>query len=389
MELNKTMDFIKMNNNENFFIKNNQVTIIIGENGSGKSTILKNIAKERISKKRHVIGIANTIYDKFNIKSQKFSFLGARQGRKITETSIKRALIESQNDSAYDLRKISNILKYIGYDAEIGIRLSGLNTEMLKYIDIDENLYKKQELFELLDLFELVPQIGQNTVIWLGMNNYNLQELKSSFFTRILRHEKILKKIKVLKSINVFLRKNDQEIELQNASSGELSFITTMIYISTVIKINSTILIDEPENSLHPKWQKEYLNKFLDLFYFYSPTIVIATHSPLIISGAENSKNSVNIYKNDGKAFYPIHHEDNDMESLLWELFEVITPENRFMSKFLIGKLNELSEHKISIHDVRDIIADLIKSSYDERQTNTLQGILEIANKINRRAENV
>lgn len=95
-----------------------------------------------------------------------------------------------------------------------------------------------------------------------------------------------------------------KEISLHQASSGELTLITSLIYISSVITRNAIILVDEPENSLHPKWQTEYVKNLLDLFYLYEPSIVIATHSALILNGAELNYENVNVYKGkDGKIF--------------------------------------------------------------------------------------
>lgn len=368
-------------------INPNETTVIIGENGSGKSTLLNSLAKAHSKDGIHVIGIANTIYDKFNLRSSKFSFLGARSGREIAKKSIKRALIESTNDEFHDLKKMSNILNYVGYDGVIGIKVTGLNVK-----NVNTSNFGNESVFDINSLvYKYLYYFKKPTdsIVWLGVADHQLSEIDKSYFARFIKYESMLKKNKALTSIEIFLRKNGRTIPLDKASSGELSFITSMIYISTLIKINSTILIDEPENSLHPKWQKEYLNKILDLFYFYSPTIVIATHSPLIVSGAENTDSKVTIYKHEGQKFSKFSHKDNDMESLLWGLFEVVTPENRFMSNFLVTTLNDLAERKIKILEVKNRISELEKSCYDERQLNTLKGISEIADRIESRTSNV
>ena len=99
-----------------------------------------------------------------------------------------------------------------------------------------------------------------------------------------------MKKLGILKGITLYLEKDGQEISLQNASSGELLLLSTLTFISSYIKRNSIILIDEPENSLHPKWQKDYISLLLkvltdyfkDDFKFFN--IACATHSPFILS---------------------------------------------------------------------------------------------------------
>lgn len=88
-----------------------------------------------------------------------------------------------------------------------------------------------------------------------------------------------------------------------DASSGELALITSIVYISTVISERTVILIDEPENSLHPKWQKQFVQILFDIFYFFQPKIIIATHSPLIVNGAELFTKDPKIFKADNFTF--------------------------------------------------------------------------------------
>lgn len=82
------------------------------------------------------------------------------------------------------------------------------------------------------------------------------------------------------------LFKGNQRFKLDGASSGESHFLAQMLFLDNSLNKNekNIILIDEPEISLHPKWQREYLFKLYDYFYMYDLTIFIATHSPLIIS---------------------------------------------------------------------------------------------------------
>ncbi|WP_165838477.1 AAA family ATPase [Pokkaliibacter plantistimulans] len=111
----------------------------------------------------------------------------------------------------------------------------------------------------------------------MEFDDFSFDKVNKSLFSRFIALESKLRRLGVLKSIDIFLRKNEQEIALNRASSGELSFITSVIYLSSVIDDRTIVLIDEPENSLHPSWQKEYLGKILDLFPYYQTNFVIAT----------------------------------------------------------------------------------------------------------------
>ncbi len=58
--------------------------------------------------------------------------------------------------------------------------------------------------------------------------------------------------------------------------------------ISNKIKKNIIILIDEGETTLHPEWQKRYINYYIDFLKDNFPDknfhIILTTHSPFLIS---------------------------------------------------------------------------------------------------------
>ena len=139
--------------------------------------------------------------------------------------------------------------------------------------------------------------------------------------------------------------------------------------------MNSVVLIDEPENSLHPKWQSEYTKKFLELFYQYYPKIVIATHSPIIISGSESYFQTTKTYKAENGIFKLQKKEPLNVEEILFRYFNVTTPENRFLSEHLIRYLNLLSYEKIDIETFNSKIDEIIGESYDKKQIEVLSQI--------------
>jgi predicted ATPase len=362
-------------------------SIIIGENGSGKSYLLNKLAKKYVSKGFNVIGIANSIHDKFTLRSKYFSLLGARMGRTIASKTIKRAFKENSDDDVLRLRKFSEILTYAGYSGRIGFRLNGI--QEIELFDLDDAEYLNEE--EKSDVrvisskyFHMHSNYNseQENVIWLGRGRSNYEEVESSVFQRLIKLETKLKKLGFIKSIDVLLEKEEKIIGLNQASSGELAFITSMIYISTVITERTIILVDEPENSLHPLWQKEYFAKLLDLFHYYDLEIVLATHSPLIVSGAANGNTKIHVYKAVEGELTALQYESQNLESLLWSFFSITTPESRFMSEYFVSMLNRLAEKKANLDEVLASVEAFKVRSYDENQIRTLDGIQEIAFKI-------
>jgi predicted ATPase len=78
-----------------------------------------------------------------------------------------------------------------------------------------------------------------------------------------------------------------QRIGLNSLSSGEKHAL--LIFLETLIAEVGTVLIDEPEISLHVDWQRELISDMRQL----NPDaqLIVATHSPLIMSGI--SKNEI------------------------------------------------------------------------------------------------
>ncbi|MFA0289575.1 AAA family ATPase, partial [Vibrio sp. 10N.222.45.F7] len=78
---------------------------------------------------------------------------------------------------------------------------------------------------------------------------------------------------------------NRKFVDFIDASSGEQCLAMMLLGIASQIENNSLICIDEPEISLHPEWQEEFIPLINDLFSLYSGChFVIATHSPLLVS---------------------------------------------------------------------------------------------------------
>ena len=90
----------------------------------------------------------------------------------------------------------------------------------------------------------------------------------------------------------VILLKNAKQIfktSWYNMSSGEKSYL---VFYSRFLNLkkprNAIVLIDEIENTFHPQWQKEIMNRIIEFFKkHYSDTklqIIITSNSPFLIS---------------------------------------------------------------------------------------------------------
>ncbi|WP_170446250.1 AAA family ATPase [Ruegeria arenilitoris] len=106
---------------------------------------------------------------------------------------------------------------------------------------------------------------------------------------RVLPKEIKFKKLNV-RSAEVIVETDTGDFPIDGASGGLMSLIQTSWQIflySKSVSGRSVVLIDEPENHLHPSLQREFLARLVEAF----PDVqyVVATHSPFIIGSVKDS----------------------------------------------------------------------------------------------------
>lgn len=68
-------------------------------------------------------------------------------------------------------------------------------------------------------------------------------------------------------------------------SSGQWNWLSSFGGLCMELEHNTLVLVDEPENSLHPNWQRAYVPELYNCIKnFDNCQVVVATHSPLIAS---------------------------------------------------------------------------------------------------------
>lgn len=368
-----------------------QVNLIVGENGSGKSSLLRELARHyAFHTDRKVIGIANTIYDKFDISHPNFEALKSSHGKSIVRRTIKSALLSMvrENEGRYYL--IAETLRYVQFDPVIGIKIAALKTDFekaLRYGSLTDE--QRHAVTVLLDRYRSGARKESDGILRVDLYRGDFSNLKDSGVLELLEYEPLLKKLKMLKDIQVYLQKDRRLIHANQSSSGELTLITSFVFIMATMKTGARLLIDEPENSLHPKWQIEYTRRLYDLVYRYEPAIFIATHSPLVINSTEiDLGDRVGVYKGTGRSFEQVIPGGNNVEEVYQEIFDVTTPENRFLSQFVVKKMNQLAAGRISLQEFEQLINDLNENAYDPRQKQVLDGVIVMAREIAERSSN-
>ena len=96
------------------------------------------------------------------------------------------------------------------------------------------------------------------------------------------------------KTMPIFENSAGEELDINDLSSGEKQLFLRTLSIKMLEPKNSIILIDEPELSLHPKWQQRIIEVYKKIGE--NNQIIIATHSPHIL-GSVSSENIFILYR--------------------------------------------------------------------------------------------
>ncbi len=199
------------------------VTIFYGSNGSGKSTLL-NIIAEKLNIARNA-PFNNTPYYKDFLSFCRYSLYN----RKTVPKGSKIISSDDVFDFLLDIRAINE---------GIADRRERIFSE---YADKKTNRYQLKSLDDYDELKK------HNDAKRKSKSAYTAERLKT---------------------------------EISSASNGESGYS----YFAKEIRENCIYLLDEPENSLSVKKQEELLQFLEESARFYNCQLIIATHSPILLS---------------------------------------------------------------------------------------------------------
>lgn len=148
--------------------------------------------------------------------------------------------------------------------------------------------------------------------------------------------------------------------DLRSASSGQLSMVSALVALASVISNGSLVLIDEPELSLHPEWQVKYIDLLVKTFARYRGChFVVATHSPMVISELPAHANIISL---DQEKLPPARElQGQSADYLLAEAFGLPTNGNLYVKERIVEALRLVANGKAHSRDFADTLADLRK----------------------------
>lgn len=380
-------------------LESNKIHFLIGENGVGKSLLLGKLSSEITYQhpQESIISIANTLHNKFpNLRVKNYFRLSSNKIKFAEEVILQALITYAKNRGNHQvINLLRNTLNYIGFSEKII-----LSFKIRRHVDFKTSIYSMNYIKSIEDgeadkIYGFISSLINKSE---ELNDYRndhvrviheidlvnfIYEHNSEAILTLLEHKYHLKKNKVIYDINITIEKNQNLLSLNDASSGELALLTTMAHISTYITHNAFILIDEPENSLHPRWQREYVTHLYNMFHQFSPDIILATHSPVIVSGAFESELSPSIYEVKHAEIYRLHEANTtNVEEILLETFQILTSENRFFSFKLNKIINEYINEEIDDDKIKEQITWLKSLSPDESQMKIIDAIPSIIKKL-------
>jgi len=323
---------------ENFFGKDINVTAIVGENGSGKSNILKSILQIENFDNNYILVYRDNDVNYFtsnilNIITKVFKDENKLLNNTITYINCMHEHYAFRNYNyrivEVDKKSVINIL--VSNEAKNDI--FQISTFMYLPITIEITYKQPQDLIN-----KFINHISSNReeldTLFRSLNDYSfhqfliikyLENHKKKFDLSICKDESILKyffrddldKLQsiyhdFIKFVNTKIfqfKDNKEKLELytkdyfdyfefdlidnekkkyNDLSTGEQTIFAQLLQISFYIDggQNLLFLFDEPELSLHPQWQKQYMNEVIKLIQNSSTRnhFMFTSHSPFLLS---------------------------------------------------------------------------------------------------------
>jgi predicted ATP-dependent endonuclease of OLD family len=212
-----------------------------------------------------------------------------------------------------------------------------------------------------------INKSSKKKIIYNIIDNQSHSELKNDYFFL-----DILRQLGFLSNPEITLKRED-DIHLQDSSSGEFHFFSTMVGLMATVVPNSLILIDEPEISLHPNWQMQYLNFTRKLFSsdkYKTCQIIIATHSHFLISDLQGSSSKIiGMKRNKGK-LNTLDIDANTFgwsaEEVLYKIFDVRTTRNHYLEMDLRKMLGLIADKSKDRGQINKILKRVKEVQLDE-----------------------
>lgn len=409
----------------------NIYSIIIGNNGSGKSRLLCSIAKDSkdksiwyshdvVSCPSRVIAITNSFSDRFpmdkassayvrselstHYHDEDYVYLGnkMRFGNYSKKYVLDRALriCAEQYDSSFVALSIRKVFDFLGYRPIVKVQFTPVRdiaryeekiSRFDRYYDRYHRLENEQDDIRVRDLLERFSHDSyqQKFQFLFNFSEKNMERVnnyarENNNFALDLHDFLLLRKYKAISSYYITVYKNNgAEFSFDDASSGEASILTSFLSMIPLLQDNCLLLIDEPEISLHPAWQSTYIRLLQESLSRYSGChVLIASHSHLLLSELQSDCSSVVVMERNSKGNVTSKLLDYSpyawsAENILLNVFGVPSCRNYYFAEKVQNVLNILASEQKNMERFRREMIEIRKISSSLSPADPLKSVVK------------
>lgn len=224
---------------------NPDVNVLVGINGSGKTTLMNimyayytNDAKE-LKKYQyqdiHAVPLNTDVYPLVYLRT------------------FDTPIADKRKSESPLMQELNNVV----FQNKEGISFFNYRMKMLDFSDKAEEIQNNiDELFHIIN--ELFQDTGKTISISKGNNS------------------------------TLIFHQNGDILQLEHLSSGEKQLLLILLKVFLLEKKPAIIFMDEPEISLHIRWQREIIDRIRQINPYCQ--IIIATHSPSVFGAGWGEK---------------------------------------------------------------------------------------------------
>lgn len=177
----------------------------------------------------------------------------------------------------------------------------------------------------------------------------------------------------LIEDIEIMINKDDEVISHNNLSEGEKQLLVVLGLKELLATENTLFLLDEPDTYLHPKWQRDFVQKVLvqEDTFDSKTSFIVSSHSANILSGIRKKQLKI-IKKEDNKAIlrnFSFDPYGKPVDELLIDFFKLeglrfreVDEEIKRLKKYLY--LDEYNE-KVFLDDLEKLSDDIGKDDMD------------------------